>query len=134
MQRTVSSKNRCITRVSLEPQENGAADSQVSEQVSIRRSVQLQGEYALLTVRASAATADFSYAAQHLAIGVAVGRFEIEDLLVGQRCKAYRFLARSYEATAEVCALCSQLPVGMRHVHVNSNRRDHHIPDRMCCN
>ena len=60
--------------------------------------VNVDSEESLLVVRASAGSADASVGGPHLSASVAVGRFEIEDLLVGARCPAHRYLARSFEA------------------------------------
>ena len=58
----------------------------------------LEAERPLIAVRASAVDVDFAYGKQHMAAGFAVTRFEIEDMLVGRRCAAHCFLARSFEA------------------------------------
>ena len=58
----------------------------------------MDGERALVAVRATGGSADASLGAAHMAAGVAVGSFEIEDLLVGARCTANAYLARSFEA------------------------------------
>lgn len=60
--------------------------------------VHLPAEVGLIAVRSTGVDVDFSYGATHLGVGCAVGRFEIEDLLVGSRCAPHRFLARSYDA------------------------------------
>ena len=60
--------------------------------------VNVDGERALVAVRATGGSADASLGAAHMAAGVAVGSFEIEDLLVGARCPAHAYLARSFEA------------------------------------
>jgi len=61
--------------------------------------ISLEGEQSLIAVRASGAEADFAYGKQHLHIGCAISRFQIEDVLVGRRCPEHRFLARSYDAS-----------------------------------
>ncbi|KAK9834254.1 hypothetical protein WJX81_000411 [Elliptochloris bilobata] len=60
--------------------------------------VNVDGERALVVVRATGSSADAALGAAHTAAGVAVGSFEIEDLLVGARCPAHAYLARSFEA------------------------------------
>lgn len=60
--------------------------------------VNVDGERALVAVRATGGSADASLGAAHMAASVAVGSFEIEDLLVGARCPAHAYLARSFEA------------------------------------
>ena len=60
--------------------------------------VNVDGERALVAVRATGGSADASLGVAHMAAGVAVGSFEIEDLLVGARCPAHAYLARSFEA------------------------------------
>jgi len=63
--------------------------------------VNVDGEESLLVMRASAGSADASVGGPHLFSSVAIGRFEIEDLLVGGRCARHRYLARSFEAPME---------------------------------
>ena len=58
----------------------------------------MDGERALVAVRATGGSADAALGAAHLAAGVTVASFEIEDLLVGARCPAHAYLARSFEA------------------------------------
>ena len=51
-----------------------------------------------MAVRSTGVHVDCGYGPTHLGVGCAVGRFEIDDLLVGSRCAPHRFLARSYDA------------------------------------
>ena len=60
--------------------------------------VNVDGERALVAVRATGGSADAALGAAHLSASVAVSLFEIEDLLVGSRCPAHAYLARSFEA------------------------------------
>lgn len=56
----------------------------------------VDGEEGLLVVRASAGSADATVGGPHLYASVAIGRFEIEDLLVGETCPSHRYLAASF--------------------------------------
>ena len=60
--------------------------------------VHLPEEVGLVAVRSTGVRVHFGYGPTHLGVGCAVGRFEIDDLLVGGRCAPHRFLARSYDA------------------------------------
>ena len=60
--------------------------------------VNVDGERPLICVRASGAHSEISLGPHRIGIGVAIGTFEIEDLLVGPRCKQHSHLARSYES------------------------------------
>lgn len=62
--------------------------------------VNVDGERALVAVRATGGAADASLGGAHMAASVAVGSFEIEDLLVGPRCPAHAYLARSFDTPA----------------------------------
>ncbi len=66
--------------------------------VRARQAVNVDGERSLVAVRATGGSADAALGAAHMAAGVAVASFEIEDLLVGARCPAHAYLARSFEA------------------------------------
>lgn len=77
---------------SAEPEQNSAAFD-LSE-----RAMPLEAERPLIAIRASGVDSDFAYGKQHMSAGFAVTRFEIEDMLVGRRCVAHCFLARSFEA------------------------------------
>ena len=70
--------------------------------------VHLPAEVSLIAVRSTGVDVDFSYGPTHLSVGCAVGRFEIEDLLVGSRCAPHRFLARSYDAAHVVRSALSK--------------------------
>ena len=61
--------------------------------------VNVDSEHSLLVVRASAGSVQATVGGPHLSATVAVGSFEIEDLLVGARCYEHRYLARSFEAS-----------------------------------
>lgn len=69
--------------------------------------VNIDGEHSLLVVRASAGTADAAVGGPHLSASVAIGRFEIEDLLVGAVCPQHKYLARSFEAPGEKPSILS---------------------------
>ncbi len=88
-------KEEEVEKGSLETTERGSGEGGV---------VNVDGEQSLLVVRASAGSADASVGGPHLFSSVAIGRFEIEDLLVGSRCRAHRYLARSFEATGALFA------------------------------
>lgn len=60
--------------------------------------INVDGEESLLVVRASAGSADATVGGPHLFASFAIGRFEIEDLLVGQKCSSHKYLARSFDA------------------------------------
>ena len=60
--------------------------------------VNIDNEESLLVVRASAGSADASVGGPHLSASFAIGRFEVEDLLVGPRSRSHRYLARSFDA------------------------------------
>lgn len=62
--------------------------------------INIDGEESLLVVRASAGSADANIGGPHLSASFAIGRFEIEDLLVGRKCGSHRYLARSFDAPA----------------------------------
>lgn len=61
--------------------------------------VNVDNEESLLVVRASAGSADATVGGPHLSASFAIGRFEIEDLLVGPKCRSHKYLARSFEPT-----------------------------------
>ena len=60
--------------------------------------VNVDNEVSLVVVRAAGGSATAQIADAHVAAGVAVGSFEIEDLLVGSRCSTLGYLARSFQA------------------------------------
>ena len=60
--------------------------------------VNVDGEESLLVVRASAGSADATVGGPHLSASFAIGRFEIEDLLVGPKSGSHKYLARSFDA------------------------------------
>ena len=60
--------------------------------------VNVDGERSLILVRASKGSADASIGGPHLSASVAIGAFEIEDLLASARCRSHRYLARSFPA------------------------------------
>ncbi len=60
--------------------------------------INVDGEESLLVVRASEGSADATVGGPHLFASFAIGRFEIEDLLVGPKCPGHRYLARSFDA------------------------------------
>lgn len=64
--------------------------------------INVDGEVALVVVRASGGVCGFSYGAAGMTIHTALGSLEVEDLLVGQRCPGARFLARSSAPAAGV--------------------------------
>lgn len=73
--------------------------------------VNIDNELSLIVVRASGGSATAQIADAHISARVAVGAFEIEDLLVGSRCAALGYLARSFQAgTAAVLPSVSESP------------------------
>lgn len=67
--------------------------------------VNVDGEMSLIVVRASGGSATAQVAEAHVAACVGVGSFEVEDLLVGPRCPAMAYLARSFEIGAPCAPL-----------------------------
>ena len=82
--------------------------------------INVDGERPLICVRASGAHSEISLAQERLSIGVAVGTFEIEDLLVGPRCKRHSHLARSYEA-ADVTEILVSLDADIRSIRSDTS-------------
>lgn len=70
--------------------------------------INVDGEESLLVVRASAGSADATVGGPHLFASFAIGRFEIEDLLVGPKCPGHKYLARSFDAPTA----CKSQPPG----------------------
>lgn len=60
--------------------------------------VNVDGEQSLIVIRASSGSTDVSLGEGHFSTSLAVGAFEIEDLLVGKRCPEHGYLARSFVA------------------------------------
>ncbi len=60
--------------------------------------VNVDGEQSLIVIRASSGSTDLSLGEGHFSTSLAVGAFEIEDLLVGKRCPEHGYLARSFVA------------------------------------
>ncbi len=63
--------------------------------------VNVDGEQSLIVIRASSGSTDLSLCGGHFSTSLAVGAFEIEDLLVGKRCPEHGYLARSFVVTRE---------------------------------
>ena len=63
--------------------------------------VNVDSERSLVVIRASKGSTDLSMGDGHFSASLAVDAFEIEDLLVGPRCPAHAYLARSFVATRE---------------------------------
>ena len=59
----------------------------------------VDGERSFIVIRASDGSADASMGGGHVSASLAVGAFEIEDLLVGGVCPAHGYLARSFVPT-----------------------------------
>ncbi|KAK9819963.1 hypothetical protein WJX72_004515 [[Myrmecia] bisecta] len=83
----------------VSPESSEAALVPVSLQSTGAQSdtVNVDGEQSLVVVRASSGSANVMMGPSHLGAGVAIGAFEIEDLLVGPKCPACRHLARSFQ-------------------------------------
>ncbi|KAK9908805.1 hypothetical protein WJX75_003140 [Coccomyxa subellipsoidea] len=64
--------------------------------------VNVEGEQSLIVIRASSGSTDLSMGGGHFSTSLAVGAFEIEDLLVGKRCPDHGYLARSFVVTRVV--------------------------------
>ena len=62
--------------------------------------VNVDGEVGLVAVRFSQGTATAAVGDAHIGAGVALGRVEVQDLLVGARSSALGFLARSFQPGA----------------------------------
>jgi hypothetical protein len=58
--------------------------------------VNVDGERSLVAIRASEGSAEASLGSGQLSASLAVGAFEIEDLLVGPKCPDHAYLARSF--------------------------------------
>lgn len=71
--------------------------------------VNVEGEQSLIVIRASSGSTDLSLGGGHFSTSLAVGAFEIEDLLVGKRCPDHGYLARSFVVTREHPAHLSHL-------------------------
>lgn len=71
--------------------------------------VNVEGEQSLIVIRASSGSTDLSLGGGHFSTSLAVGAFEIEDLLVGKRCPDHGYLARSFVVTREHLAHLSHL-------------------------
>ena len=65
--------------------------------------VNVDKEVSLIVVRASGGSAFARVSEAHVAASVTVGSFEIEDLLVGARCSALGYLARSFQTGNPLC-------------------------------
>ena len=76
----------------------GAAAYHLTETQEV---VNVDSERSLVVIRASKGSTDMSMGDGHFSISLAVDAFEIEDLLVGPRCPAHAYLARSFVATRE---------------------------------
>jgi hypothetical protein len=63
--------------------------------------VNVDGECSLVVLRASGGSTDLSLGDGHFSTSMAVGAFEIEDLLVGQKCPEHGYVARSFIVTRE---------------------------------
>ena len=59
--------------------------------------VSIDDERPLISVKASGARCNIRSGADSLVVGVAIGAFEIEDLLVGPGCNKNDHLARSFQ-------------------------------------
>ena len=73
----------------------------------------MDGEVGLVAVRFTQGSAGAKMGEAHMEAGVSLGRFEIQDLLVGPRSRNLAFLARSFETggaqlpvLAFLCAFC----------------------------
>lgn len=73
--------------------------------------VNVDSERPLICVRASGAHSEISLGPHRIGIGVAIGTFEIEDLLVGPRCKQHSHLARSYESASRTTITVGVRPI-----------------------
>ena len=83
-----------------------AADLQRGSKGKDSSFVNLDNEVPLVAVRFTQGCAGAKLGDAHMEAGVSLGRFEIQDLLVGPRSRSLAFLARSFEAGGPGIRLC----------------------------
>lgn len=76
--------------------------------------VNIDSEQSLIVLRASSGSTDLSLGDGQFSTSAAVGAFEIEDLLVGQKCPDHSYLARSFMVTSARSALRLSLQTMLR--------------------
>lgn len=78
-------------------------ESQSSSPLKVRRTsvVNIDGEQSLLVVKAAEGSVDALVGDDQLSATLAIGQFEIKDLLSGSQCHKHKYLAHSYEHLPE---------------------------------